>query len=211
MLKQHLFFISFLVLLIPTLTSADVYNIELILFERHAENQDVWSTSSGEPDFNLAKNHLSRMSAHNTSLLAEKALGKVTDTLYEKGLQIHSHLNWRQHVPDRANKIWYAMGGQRIGGVISISRGRYLHLDADLLLRDGENHRIQLNRRMRSGELHYLDHPKIGIIVIAEKIDTETDVSTIPVETENTVPQKMPGELNPAVENSLPRATPDPS
>lgn len=95
-----------------------------------------------------------------------------------------------------------------LSGVISIGVGRYLHVDADLLLHkpqpdkpgeDGvtpadkrmdldtpppfadelmpvtametkqptpEFFRIQGNLRMRSGEVHYLDHPLVGMLVL---------------------------------------------
>ena len=64
-------------------------------------------------------------------------------------------------------------------GLVRIYRERYLHVITDLrlqrvatgqepeaeeLLRAPE-HRMTQHRRMRSGELHYLDHPAIGVLV----------------------------------------------
>lgn len=72
----------------------------------------------------------------------------------------------------------------RVEGTITVSRNRYLHVDLDLLLRktvsqdyaqtgypaSGDytpfrHYRMQGHRRMRSGELHYLDHPLMGVMV----------------------------------------------
>jgi len=72
-----------------------------------------------------------------------------------------------------------------IDGTIKITRGKYLHMETDILYRiqpEGNNEfnifgfrkedqaltvfRMQDSRRMRSGELHYFDHPLIGMIAI---------------------------------------------
>lgn len=56
--------------------------------------------------------------------------------------------------------------GQRLEGTVRIRRGRFLHADLDLVLRrrDG-TYRMQESRRMRSGELHYIDHPILGVLM----------------------------------------------
>jgi len=64
-------------------------------------------------------------------------------------------------------------------GTIRVGVKRYLHLAVDLLLRswpqdggssgDFRSYRMQANRRMRSGELHYLDHPLLGVLFIANR------------------------------------------
>lgn len=72
-----------------------------------------------------------------------------------------------------------------IDGTIKITRGRYLHLEADILYRvqpEDNNQfnifgfkkhdeeltvfRMQESRRLRSGELHYFDHPLFGMLVM---------------------------------------------
>ena len=77
----------------------------------------------------------------------------------------------------------------KVEGTISLGVERYLHLQVDLLLRrlemaDTQNsrqgrltglgpyyqpYRLQSQRRMRSGELHYLDHPILGVLFLATK------------------------------------------
>lgn len=71
-----------------------------------------------------------------------------------------------------------------VDGTITVSRDRYLHLEANLLFREAvrerkttrllsifnrdeqqpETFRMQQQRRIRAGELHYFDHPKFGLI-----------------------------------------------
>lgn len=52
-------------------------------------------------------------------------------------------------------------------GTLSIRRSRYLHADLDLLLQseDGSLVRNRQSRRLRTSELHYLDHPLVGALL----------------------------------------------
>ncbi len=83
---------------------------------------------------------------------------------------------------DKASKL---NSINRLDGTVKLHLGRYLHLEADLLYRSqiepiASNtflmslseekqpqtlFRMQQTRRMRSGELHYFDHPKFGLLV----------------------------------------------
>lgn len=76
----------------------------------------------------------------------------------------------------------------RLSGEIAMSLGRYLHLDVRLDL-DPESvvateqqlglaaeppvYRLRESRRMRSRELHFLDHPKFGVLVRIDPVVTE--------------------------------------
>ncbi len=62
-----------------------------------------------------------------------------------------------------------------VEGTLRLSRARYLHLEADLLHHreipldtptDVTTFRLQDSRRMRSKEVHYIDHPLIGLLVL---------------------------------------------
>ena len=92
-----------------------------------------------------------------------------------------------------------------IDGTIKITRGKYLHLEADILYRvQAEKNndfnifgfrkqdeeltvfRMQESRRLRSGELHYFDHPLFGMLVMITPYqlpDQQLDeVETIPLD-----------------------------
>jgi hypothetical protein len=107
------------------------------------------------------------------------------------------HQAWRQPVATSAGaKAIYLGPGPRhsdagplppFEGLIRISVNRYLHLDLDILLR-GANRalppasadalpsptrgsiRFQASRRMRSGELHYIDHPRLGALILISRV-----------------------------------------
>lgn len=55
-----------------------------------------------------------------------------------------------------------------LDGTVSLARSRYLHMAVDLIYVDpnsGIPLQLRETRRMRSGELHYLDHPRFGVLV----------------------------------------------
>ncbi|MBL3599923.1 MAG: hypothetical protein JMN25_08640 [gamma proteobacterium endosymbiont of Lamellibrachia anaximandri] len=120
------------------------------------------------------------------------------------------HVAWRQQVidPDQSQQLLLelprssnpqsAVGEPlRLEGTIRVGVKRYLHLESDLLLRQWETEdgitgdsiefrpafrafRMQSKRRMRSGEIHYLDHPIIGVLFLASRY--ELPIEPEPVE-----------------------------
>jgi len=102
------------------------------------------------------------------------------------------HRAWIQPVPDRDQLRPMLIqirerpdAAPRIEGILGITRGRYLHLDARLwyavdttstasadpaIVEQPAYMELREQRRMRSGELHYLDHPKLGILARVDPI-----------------------------------------
>lgn len=55
-----------------------------------------------------------------------------------------------------------------LDGTLTLMRSRYLHMAVDLIYIDpntGIPMQLKESRRMRSGELHYLDQPRFGVLV----------------------------------------------
>jgi hypothetical protein len=126
--------------------------------------------------------------------------------------------------PNKAKPIYFALSPEngaeasdfnlpKLEGTLKLSIKRYLHLDVDIVLhklaggtepqRSSEfgyaprfrHYRLQGSRRMRSGKLHYIDHPVIGLLAIAKRyqppkpevVETPIPVPTI-VPTEKITP-----------------------
>lgn len=125
----------------------------------------------------------------NTFLLASEDGRLQRSNVY----RVVFHRAWIQPVPDRDRlrpvliQIREPSGGPpRIEGIIGVTRGRYLHLDAKLwyavqptqtttamdsnVAEEPLYMELREQRRMRSGELHYLDHPKIGVLARVDPI-----------------------------------------
>ena len=94
-------------------------------------------------------------------------------------LDIIWHGRWMQPVPSRSagEPLMLAMQAApsrgRLAGTLQVTLGRYLHFDAKLWLEQPPQSsatavpymQLKQARTMRSGELHYLDHPRMGILV----------------------------------------------
>lgn len=82
-------------------------------------------------------------------------------------------------------------------GLIKVELGRYLHINFDLKYKrdlapvqgvinmsslknykDIKYYPVKMHRRMRSKEVHYIDHPLIGILVLATRFELPEDGST---------------------------------
>ena len=94
------------------------------------------------------------------------------------------HKAWRQPAYDNANVVGYpgytaAGNGRNIEGAIRLTRERFLHIDADLLMlsADCRNdvvvtsapygapvYALREKRRVKSRVVHYFDHPHFGMI-----------------------------------------------
>jgi len=101
--------------------------------------------------------------------------------------RVIDYRSWRQALKSDARPLYlHVTAGNRVGdtaeleGYLGLSLKRYLHLDADLWWVDlgdapaaaddagaGTQRvaHLQENRRMRSAETHYLDHPLIGMLI----------------------------------------------
>jgi len=66
--------------------------------------------------------------------------------------------------PTRTRKITTTT----VNGTLKVRLGRFLHLDTSLVFTDIEkqkSYRLSQSRKMRSGEFHYIDNPRFGILV----------------------------------------------
>ena len=111
---------------------------------------------------------------------AELGLGGITAALRRSGsYRPLLHTAWRQPGVDARGAVAVAVADDSVSpsveGTLRLHRARYLHLNADLLYRraapaDADvtlpaGFRMAQSRKMRSEEIHYLDHPLFGVIV----------------------------------------------
>ena len=129
----------------------------------------------------------------NMSQIKGIGLNKYAKTLKaKKRYNVLVHKAWRQtgladdaaiDMPIDSRKT--SGDGNNIHGSIKIVLGRYLHIYTDMIYQQprkdiapiqyGQSQQykefpINFHRRMRSKELHYLDHPIVGILVMAKPV-----------------------------------------
>ena len=88
---------------------------------------------------------------------------------------------WHQALPprDQPQPLLVQIGTRAssgrfdIEGWIAVTAGRYVHFNVHLMadLGDGTFALVGESRRLRSGEVHYLDHPLLGILVRTERLE----------------------------------------
>ncbi len=136
------------------------------------------------------------------------------------GYAVLFHRAWRQLAYDRENAVDYPVhsfadnGRDSVEGTITLIRERYLHLDMDLLLMttgtggqvlysDGPGsvpaYRLSEKRRVRSGELHYFDHPRFGVIARVTPYESPEQPLAPPV-----VEEVLPEDVQEPVEEESP-------
>jgi len=109
-----------------------------------------------------------------------------------------------------------------IDGTIKLVRKRFLHIEADFIYRapfieDKDNRlerqqwpqafRLQETRRMRSREIHYLDHPMFGVLILATPYvaPVEESLEESPLNTREFKerPNQQGGQTPPSASNPL--------
>ena len=79
-----------------------------------------------------------------------------------------------QPTPDKTRSITTTT----VNGMLKLRLGRFLHLDARLVFTDVENqksYRLSQSRKMRSGEFHYIDNPRFGLLVKILPLETTSN------------------------------------
>lgn len=227
-LRSLLLGFSLALLALAARAQEGVYDIEMVIFEQPADGDtERFPESPQLPDPNSAAVSLNtglptgnrKAPAVELLPLAEGKLGPAVYTLNRKGAQVLAHLRWRQLIPRDAENPWESVQGDRLDGLIRLNRGRFIHLDTDLVLNEpAQSYRVQEHARARSSELNYVDHPKLGILFIADRYeDPNAAPSEVPREEQQPPAEKAgtPATDNPpeqrAPAGELPRAMPDPT
>jgi hypothetical protein len=162
------------------LLAANKYDVELIVLERSskaAAMNEHWPEDPGKPDLHDATHITSSKGLYAKLPNSRRTLNGVASRMRRasgKPVQL-THMLWRQPgLNSKDATTVYISGSTKTGklvGTAKVSVRRYLHLDLDLLLESsngpapGGLYRMQAHRRMRKGELHYIDHPAMGVLV----------------------------------------------
>lgn len=116
------------------------------------------------------------------------------------------HKAWKQKGLDRENAIAFEIDSRNtssetentsfVDGTVTLIMSRYLHFNTDLtyhkpvnpmteIMNESDEVKtentfpVQSERRMRSKELHYIDHPLVGVIVLATPYKIESEEETV--------------------------------
>jgi len=155
------------------------YDVELIIFERTSRTaamNESWPEDPGRPDLHNATHITAKKGLYARLPNSKRTLTNVAKRMRRaSGKPVRlTHMLWRQPAVSKSKATPIHVAGKtKTGSVIGtakVSVKRYLHIDLDLLLETTNGpapgrFRMQAHRRMRSGVLHYIDHPIMGALV----------------------------------------------
>ncbi len=139
------------------------YKIEIIVFAQQSASSEVFDQYQSQIQWPGALQSLGAYSPAGKSLTGIWA--KLQSSAQYRPLW---HIAWVQRVS--ANRLGAAVKIQspahHIDGFFRLQRGNLLHMIADIEYQP-ENviYRIKEKRRFKLNEIHYLDHPRFGLIV----------------------------------------------
>ena len=194
-----------------------VYIVEMLVFEQ----PDAYDEPGQFDEVNAGRKIAGSLELGTPGVIPLPAqdggFGPVIYTLRHKGARVLAHLRWRHDFSSPVSTDWLRLTNPYLDGVIRLRRGRFIHLDTDLQI-TGSEQPVREHGRMRSGELLYVDHPRAGILIHAERIDSPKPqaVPSAPAATQEPPPpppkpatDNPPEQREPASE--IPRALPDPT
>ena len=164
------------------------FRVELIVFERTSPSAgagEYWPADPGSPD----RQNAAGLQPAGAGGAAPAPFERLPGSAHELGPHRWSlgrgnsgtepllHLAWIQPVRGDRNAVPVYLSesgrgyGPRLEGTVRVRISRFLHADLDLLLRRADgSYRMRASRRMRSGELHYIDHPVLGVLMKISRV-----------------------------------------
>lgn len=170
-----LFGYLFLTAMLPAANGApatSAYDVEVLVFENHLPDLDggeLWThdKSRPAPDFSDAVTGPNSISGDSFLGTAAAALQK------DGGYKVLSYRRWRQTADEKSatRPMRLRDSDGNLDGAVRFYMSRFLHVDVDVVLKDttapeGElSYRLSEHRRIKTQEINYFDHPKVGVLV----------------------------------------------
>ncbi len=204
--------LCWLLLPLPSLAASGSYVMEMVIFEQPGGHNEI--VAGERPQANSVAGSLNSGGPGVRPLPARGGrLGPAVYTLNRKGARVLARLRWVHNFGARGSSGWMRVSGNGIRGAVRLRKGRFIHVFTDLKTNDS-NLPIREHGRLRSGELHYIDHPRIGILVRADRVGQPKPEASKPSDqTEETAPPSPTKDDNPPEEREpageIPRALPD--
>jgi hypothetical protein len=161
--------------------AATRYDVEVIVFRYLAASDDgeQWPENTALTGDGFASTPLQQGLENLPD--SQFALNGVAGALQRSSAyRVLAHRLWRQSAYDRHSAVPYLLhttpgsSDSEVDGSITLIRERYLHLAVDLTLTSpGALYRLDETRRMRSGELHYFDNPRFGVIARVTPVESD--------------------------------------
>ncbi len=149
-----------------------VYEVEVIVFENHLtslEGGELWTRTAPRPApmFDLAE----AVNPTDTAPLDSPLSTAVSSLQREGSYRVLLHQRWRQSAEEKSasKPVRLQTTDNQLDGGLRFYMSRFLHVDVDLTLKEKDandrGYRLVEHRRIKTQELNYFDHPKLGVLV----------------------------------------------
>lgn len=153
------------------------YEIEVVVFENRQPDLIGDELLARDAETRIRKLE-SAVSSPEAAVSEPYLRPAITSLLEQDGhYRVLAHQHWQQTIDARtvAKPVRVAAANpDELEGTIRFFMSRHLHLDVNLLFREGVAgaersggvvYRLSEQRKLKSQETHYFDHPKFGVLV----------------------------------------------
>ncbi len=152
---------ALLCLALPALPQSPGYTIEILVFRN---GSDAGAIDAGAARPVITGDDMTPVAAQS------RKLGGAAARLNRNGLRVIGQASWRQDPSgwnSRRGVSTARLGLTGVTGKVFFERGQYLHLGVDMVIEDGgRRYRLNEVRRVRTDEIHYFDHPAVGVLAV---------------------------------------------
>jgi hypothetical protein len=172
----------------------ELYEVEVVVFQTklsYLEGEELWARDI----VNTKLPGLADAVTVDDSPSIDSPLWKAAGTLdADADYHVLLRKRWLQSAEPQSKTKWVYLTNRgtspdplALEGTIRLYQSRYLHVDVELLLREGavreasagqpteasipNVYRISEHRRIRTGKINYFDHPKFGALVWVAPVD----------------------------------------
>lgn len=150
--------------------AAGLYQVEVIVFRQAGE--PIPASQPAPEDWSQGAQPIDASRERSTALNSEA--GKLNPA---NGYQVLLHKAWSQNLDGNASSVALSSGNEQFGhfpveGTLRLSQARFIDLEADLWVNQfddsgllSSSERIKQGSRLKSGELTYLDHGSLGLLI----------------------------------------------
>jgi hypothetical protein len=148
--------------------SPGLYTVEIVVFRNAGDAAAL--PAPGAPGVAPAPAPSGDIEA--TPVSASKLVGATAKLRNRSsGFRVLAHAAWTQAPAGwnsrrgvSTSQLGFAEG---ITGKVILERGQYLHFGVDLTIEDGgKRYRMEEVRQVKPNQIHYLDHPSVGVLAI---------------------------------------------
>jgi hypothetical protein len=164
---------------------SSTYDIEVLVFENRLPELQGDELLARDPA-TVRRQALDVAVPPETLTTQPTLLPVITDLLEKDGhYRILASSHWRQTLEAnpkpavKPTRIASAAAGE-LEGAVRFSLSRYLHLDVNMLFRDISTnlpqpvlYQIREQRRIKSQETNYFDHPRFGVLVRVMQVEKD--------------------------------------